>query len=168
MQPLTDSIGDWIHAFLEKDDAIVVPVRKMWKAWCTEHDHVTLEEFSAIVEADPRIEAMPGLEGHDDLEDDLDMIEDEINPAYGPRVKLKTREITLEHIARMLKLHTDQMVSALWSAHDVAPEDLSDEEEAELLSAIATATELQFKLDEAGLMNEATDSKTRDFESDES
>jgi hypothetical protein len=165
---LTDSIGKWIHAYLETDEAIVVPVRKMWKSWCADHEPVTIEEFTAIVEADPRIEAMPGLKDRDELEDDLGMNAGEVNPTYGPRVKLKTREITLEHIARMIKLHTDQMVSALWSAHEVAPEDLSDEEEADLLSAIATATELQFKLDEAGLMEEATNYKKSGGESDES
>jgi hypothetical protein len=165
---LTDSIGNWIHEFLETDEAIVVPVRKMWKAWCADYEPVTLEEFTAIVEADPRIEPMPGLNSHEDLEDDLDADADEINPAYGPRVKLKTREITLEHITRMLKLHTDQMASALWSAHEVAPEDLSDEEEAELLSAIARATELQFKLDQAGLIEPPTNSTESGVEGDES
>jgi len=58
------------------------------------------------------------------------------------------REITAEHIAKMLKKHTDNMMNALWSAYDVRPEDLDEEEDAMLLDLIARAKELQLETQE--------------------
>jgi hypothetical protein len=66
----------------------------------------------------------------------------------GPRVKLASREITREHIARMIAKHTNNMLNALWSAYDVRPEDLDPEQDAELLDLIAQAKELQLTLQE--------------------
>jgi hypothetical protein len=78
----------------------------------------------------------------------------------GPRVKMKHREITIEHVAKMLKKQSDNMMSALWSAYDVRPEDLDEEEDGELLDLIARAEELRQKIQEMELRNPDDAEKT--------
>ena len=54
----------------------------------------------------------------------------------GPRAKLKSRIITMEHIAKMLKKSTDAVVENLVDAYEVRPADLGEEGERELFEVI--------------------------------
>ena len=75
-----------------------------------------MAEFTQIVRSDESSEEMPGVDYTEDMEGispeetaeyERDM---EANGFYsGPRVKLQSRPITLENIARMLKKHNDWM-----------------------------------------------------------
>src|SRR3972149_3641088 len=135
---------DWVYAYLERDEAIVGPVKKMWNEWHAGHPAPSLEAFTAIVRADDRIEEM----GEVDHTEDMDWMSPEELDEYvrgmeadgyysGPRVKLKSRELTLEHIARMIKRHNDRMEEALRQAHAALPDDVSAEGEGQRIHGMA-------------------------------
>ena len=117
-----------------------------------------LAEFTRIALSDDWIEEMPGVDhtehmeemGPDELEEyERDM---EAHGFYsGPRVKLKSRQITREHIARMLKKHNDRMEGALQQARAVLPDDASEADEGNLIDVITLARKLRRDLRAAGL-----------------
>lgn len=149
-------LTDWVASVLEVDEDILVPVKKLWAEYSSRTPNVSLDDFSHALEQDPRFEFLAGTDPTRGLED---WTEEEIADHVaemeslgffgGPRVKMKEREITREHIAKMLKKHTDQMLSALWSAYDVRPEDLPEDAQQELLDLIAQAKELQLDVQDA-------------------
>jgi len=147
-------IIEWVVPILETDEEILVPVKKLWTRYVAEHPGVSLEEFTHALEQDERFEFMEGTDPTDGLDlPPAEMAEhiaemEALGFFGGPRVKMRHREITAEHIARMLKKHTDNMMNALWGAFDVRPEDLDPEQDAELLDLIARAKELQLKIEE--------------------
>ncbi len=154
----SDEVLAWVQDYLERDEDVVVPVKKMWNEWRAGHPAPSLEAFTAIVLADDRIEAM----GEVDHAEDTDGVSTEEQDEYvsdmeadgyysGLRVKLKSRDLTLEHIARMIKKHNDRMEEALRRAHAALPDSLSEEEEGKLLEVMALAEELRRRLREAGL-----------------
>lgn len=148
------ALTDWAASVLETDEEILVPVKKLWKEYA-QISQVSLDEFTRALEGDARFEFMGGVDHRRDLED---LAEEELGEHIeemealgyfsGPRVKMKDREITPEHIAKMLKKHTDRMMESLWAAFDVRPEDLPKGGDEELLDLIARAKELQLKVQE--------------------
>jgi hypothetical protein len=75
----------------------------------------------------------------------------------GPRVKLKSREITLEHITRMIQKHNDRMEEALQQAREAMPDDMSEQEEAQLIEIQDLARKFRQSLREAGLEPDEAD-----------
>ncbi len=149
---------EWVRAYLEEDEDIIVPIKKMWNEWYTAQGAPSLAEFTRIVLSDDRIEKMPGVDHTDHMEgmspDGLAEYERgmEAHGFYsGPRVKLKSRPITREHIARMLKKHNDRMEWALQQARAVMPEDSSEADEGNLIDVIMLARKLRRDLRAAGL-----------------
>jgi hypothetical protein len=148
----------WVRAYLEQDEDIIVPVKKMWNEWHAERGNQALAEFTRIVLSDDGFEEMPGVDHTDHMEGmspeemaeyERDM---EAHGFYsGPRVKLKSREITREHIANMLKKHNDRMEWALQQARAALPEDASEAEEGTLIDVIQRARQLRRDLQAAGL-----------------
>ena len=159
----------WIVAYLEQDEEIVVPLKKMWNEWRRRDPATSLEEFAAVVLADDRLEEMGGV----DHEEDMDWMSPEELEEYrehmeatgyfsGPRVKLKSRELTLEHVARMISRHNDRMEAALQAARDAMPADIDEREEGALIHVIEMAKELRRKLREAGLEMEDDEDEAED------
>ncbi len=155
---MSTELLDWVYAYLERDEDIVVPIKKMWNEWRATHPEPPLETFTAIVLADERVEDTGEVDHNEGMEwmepDELEeYVRDmEARDFYsGPRVKLKSREITLEHIARMIKKHNDRMEQALLAARDAMPDDASEQEEGQLIDAIEMARQWRRKLREAGL-----------------
>jgi len=155
---LSNQMLNWVCDYLEKDEEIVVPVKKMWNAWRATHAAPLLADFIAQIMADPRIEEMgevdhlEGMEGLNPKE--LAEHESEMEALgyfSGPRVKLKAREITLEHVVRMLKRHNDRMEEALRQAREALPDDAPEEQESALIEAIEQAKQLRRDLRKAGL-----------------
>lgn len=149
---------EWVRAYLEQDEDIIVPIKKMWNEWCAAQGTPLLAEFTQIVLSDDRIEEMRGvdhtehMEGLSPEEQEEYEREMEAHGFYsGPRVKLKSRQITREHIARMLKKHNDRMESALQQARAVLPEDASEADEGNLIDAMLLARKLRRDLRAAGL-----------------
>jgi hypothetical protein len=148
----------WVRAYLEQDEDIIVPVKKMWNEWCAAQGTPSLAEFTRIVLSDDRVEEMPGVDHTEHMEgmgpEELEEYERDMEEHgfySGPRVKLKSRQITPEHIARMLKKHNDRMEAALQQARAVLPEDASEAGEGNLIDVIMLARKLRRDLRAAGL-----------------
>ena len=149
---------EWVRTYLEQDEDIIVPIKKMWNEWYAVQGTPSLEEFTRKALSDYRIEEMPGVDHTGDTEGmspeeqeehERDM---EAHGLYsGPRAKLKARQITKEHIARMLKKHNDRMESALQQARAAMPEDISEADEGRLIDATLLARKVRRDLRAAGL-----------------
>ena len=161
-------IIQWVRAYLEQDEDIIVPVKKMWNEWYAARGTPPLAEFTRIVLSDDLVDEMPAVdhtgqmegmspEEREEYEEDM-----EAHGFYsGPRVKLKSRQITREHVARMLKKHNDRMEWALQQARAAMPEDATEAEEGNLIDAIQLARKLRRDLREAGLEPPEDDWPTR-------
>jgi len=154
----SDEVLAWVQDYLARDEDIVVPIKKMWNEWHAAHVAPSLEVFTAMVLADEQVEELGEVDHTDDMEglsaEELDeyVRNMEAQGYYsGPRVKLRSRELTLEHIARMLKRHNDRMEEALRQARAALPADVSEEEEGQLIEVMALAEELRRRLREVGL-----------------
>jgi hypothetical protein len=155
---VSDDLLDWVYAYLEQDEEIVVPIKKMWNEWRATHAGLSLEVFTAQVLAEDRVEEMRGVdhvEGMewmqpDELKEYMREMED-LGFFSGPRAKLKSREITLEHIAKMIKKHNDRMEWALQQARESLPEEASEQEEGALIEIQFKARQLRRQLREIGL-----------------
>ena len=152
-----------------------MPIKKLWNTWRAQNDDApALDDFTAQLLADERFEEMPGvdhtegLEGlsPDELAEELREMES-LGFFSGPRIKLASREITLEHITAMIKKHNDRMQSALHQAHDSMPDDISEQDEGQLLDIMAMAEELRKKLQALGLdMPDGEEETEEDDEAD--
>lgn len=158
---MLSEMTDWVRSYLERDEDIVVPIKKMWNEWHLSHPETPLDDFTASVLADEQVEHMASVDHNRGMEDATQEERDEhergmeaLGYFSGPRVKLKSREITAEHIARMLKKHTDRMEQALRDAREVMPEDISEPDEGKLISAIAMTRKLKKMLRKIGLGSE--------------
>ena len=158
MSEASPELVAWVWAYLEKDEDIIVPIKKMWNEWYAIHGTPPLLEFTRIVLSDDRIEKMRGVDHTKHMEgmspDEREEYERDMEAHgffSGPRVKLKSRQITKEHVARMLKRHNDRMEWALQQARAVIPEDATEEDEGNLIDAIMLAQKLRRDLRAAGL-----------------
>ncbi len=158
MKAMTNAeLLEWVYRYLEMDEEIIVPVRRMWNALDAE-TRPALEEFTALVLADPRFEVMPGAEPGEDVEGMMpeehaayERELEELGLFSGPRLKLKSRQITLDHIARMIARHTARMERALQQARHSMPPQVSEEEEGQLIEIIEQVKALRRALHAAGL-----------------
>jgi hypothetical protein len=161
---MSSELLDWAYTYLEQDEDIVVPIKKMWNEWRATHGEPALERFTELLLADDRFEEMEGVDHKEGLDFDTpeeleEYVRDmeEVGFFSGPRLKLRAREITLEHVANMIKKHNDLMEMALRQARQVIPDDLSEEEEGQLIEIMARVEEFRQHLREAGLEPSADD-----------
>lgn len=155
---MSSELLDWVHDYLERDPDIVVPIKKMWNEWRQTHSQPALQDFTSAILADPRFEEMSGVDHSEGMEwMEPDGFEEYLRDMEamgffsGPRVKLRTRVLTLEHIANMIKKHNDQMENALRQAREALPEDASEQEEGALIEIQVMLEKLRRELREAGL-----------------
>jgi len=149
---------EWVYARLERDEDIVVPLRKLWQEWRAAHAESQFNDFAAQVLADERIEEMHGVNHGEGLEwmnaeelaEYLDEMQD-LGFFTGPRAKLKAREITLEHIVQMLKKHNDRTEWALQQARATLPQAADERVEGALIDIQYKAQQLRRQLREVGL-----------------
>ena len=158
MSEASSELIEWVRAYLEKDEDIIVPIKKMWNEWSAARGTPSLAEFTRIVLSDDRIEEMRGVDHTRRMEGMSAQEREEYERDMeargfisGPRVKLKSRQITKEHIARMLKKHNDRMERALQQARAAMPEDVSEADEGRLIDATQLARKLRRDLRAAGL-----------------
>jgi len=158
MSETPSELIQWVRAYLKRDEDIIVPIKRMWNEWYAARGTPLLAEYTRIVLSDDRIEEMPGvdhtgdMEGMDSEEKEEYERDMEAHGFYsGPRVKLKSRQITREHIARMLKKHNDRMEWALQQARAAMPEEASEAEEGKLIDVIMRARKLRRDLRATGL-----------------
>lgn len=154
----TKTLMQFVIARLEEDEEIVVPIKKLWTEWITDHPGFPLEAFTELVLADERVEEMGGVDHTEGMEwmtpEELEEYEQNMESMgyfSGPRAKLKSREISLEHIANMIKKHNDRLEWSLQQAREAMPADVDEQEESALIDIIFEARKLRRKLREIGL-----------------
>jgi hypothetical protein len=125
----------------------------MWNEWHATHRPPSLEDFTARVLADERFEEMGGVDHNEGMErmepgEFEEYVRDMESMGFfsGPRIKLKTREITLEHITKMLKKHNDRLEWALQQAREALPEDATEQEEGALIDIQVAVEKLRQEL----------------------
>jgi hypothetical protein len=161
---MSSELIDWVYAYLVRDEDIIVPIKKMWNEWHNMHREPALAEFTEMILADERVEEMGGIDHNEGMEwmTPEELVEHErdmegVGFFSGPRVKLKSREITLEHITRMMKKHNDRMEGALRAAHATMPDDIDEHEEGMLLDTLGKVETLRQHLRELGLEPDDTE-----------
>lgn len=146
---MTAELLDWVCAYLERDDEIIVPVKKMWNEWHAAHGEPSLEAFTAIVLADERIEDMGNVTESNWMDSSAaeaaeNMRQSEaIGLFSGPQAKLKSREITQEHIGRMLQKHSDRIALALDQVLESLPTDFGETEGEDTSEAVSLVKKLR-------------------------
>jgi len=152
------TLMEYVIQRLAEDEDIVVPIKKLWNEWVILHGGPPLDKFAAIILVDEQIEEMDSVDHNKGMEwmtkKELAEYEHEMEAMgfySGPRVKLKSREISLEHIVKMITKHNDNMEQALRHARDAMPEDVDDQEEGMLIDIIFEARNMRRKLRELGL-----------------
>ena len=130
----------------------------MWNEWQHNHAEPSLATFTEYVLADSTIETMGEVDHNDGMawmnaEEKAEYERDMERMGFfsGPRVKLKTRTLTMEHITTMITKHNTRMEEALRQAMASMPDDASVEEEDMLRNALRLARRLRQNLREAGL-----------------
>jgi hypothetical protein len=136
-------ITDRTAAILADHPDIIVPVKQIWRTLQVEGltTALPLDDFVGLLESDPRIEFMDNIDFGDGDPEDAEAME-ALGFVSGPRVKLASRDLTAEHVARLLDRSTQRLVDALKGAWEVRPTD-DPEADLELLMAIEVAEELQ-------------------------
>jgi hypothetical protein len=155
---MTTELLEWVNQYLANDEEIIVPIKKMWIEWRADHEEPSLEEFTVAVLADPRNEEMPGVDHAEGLEEmspeeqeEYEKTMEEMGFFSGPRVKLKSREITREHLARMIFKHNERLEQALRAAYEAMPQETEEQQEGELIDLIEKVREFRQTLREMGL-----------------
>jgi len=156
---MTKSPVQWAADVLRSSEDILVPVRQLWLDMQRQRigTGLSLDAFTALLEADGRFEFFEGVDRGDGDEEERALMED-LGFYSGPRVKLADRELTAEYVARMLRQSTQNMLEALEGAWEVRPAD-DPEGEQQLLEILTLAQRLKHEVDsaleEAGVGGEA-------------
>ena len=59
---MSDEMLEWVRAYLERDEDIVVPIKKMWNEWHLSHPESPLDAFTAAILADEQVEHMASVD----------------------------------------------------------------------------------------------------------
>lgn len=150
---MTAEMLDWVCAYLERDEEVIVPIKKLWNEWHAAHGRPSLEAFTALVQADGRIEQLVDeadsarTEGLPAQTDEAYVTQSEAIGLYsGPQVKLKSRQITDEHVAHILQKQTERVILALDQVLESLPDDLGDVEGDEASDALSLIEQLREQL----------------------
>lgn len=138
-------VKDRIIDVLGAAEEIFVPVKKLLKDLGKEGCEVpTYEDFLQELRDDNRLEVMDFRKHwEEDEEDDME----DLGYYSGPRVKLRSREITREDIARNLERHNQRMLDNLVKAYEVRPDDFPEQSEDELIQTMQRAKEFKEKVE---------------------
>nr|MBC8446296.1 hypothetical protein [Chloroflexota bacterium] len=150
---------EWVAEVLNSGEEILLPVKALWLDMQSRGvgTGLSVEAFTALLEADERFEFFEGVD-HGDGDEEERVLMEELGFYSGPRVKLADRELTGEYVARMLRQSTQNMLDALEGAWEVRPTD-DPEAEQQLLEILTMAQRLKHEVDtaleEAGAEGEA-------------
>jgi len=108
---MSSEILDWVCRRLGDDDEVIQPLKKLWKDWHTFHDGPPFDEFATAVLGDERFEKMYCIDHDPDLE--------ALGCFSGPRIKLRSREITPHHVLVIFRKHNERIAKILMKASEV-------------------------------------------------
>lgn len=146
---MTRSPCEWAAEVLGSGNDILVPVKFLWLDLLSQGigTGLSVDAFTALLEADERFEFFEGVDHGDGDEGERALME-ELGFHSGPRVKLADRELTAEYVTRMLQESTQNMLEALEGAWEVRPDD-DPEAEQQLLEILTMAQRLKHEVDQA-------------------
>jgi hypothetical protein len=96
---------DWVNRRLGEDEDVIVPLKRLWKEWHAMNGEPSLEEFSVIVLSDARFEHLYSVEQDPQMET--------FGYFSGPRIKLRSREITQQCVLKLIKKYNENVVKTL-------------------------------------------------------
>lgn len=146
---MTESPVEWTAEVLSSGEDILLPVKQLWLEMQSQGigAGLSVEAFTALLEADERFEFFEGVDHGEGDEEERAFME-ELGFYSGPRVKLASRELTGEYVARMLRQSTQNMLEALEEAWEMRP--VGDvEAERQLLEVLTMAQRLKHEVDKA-------------------
>jgi hypothetical protein len=126
---------EWVAEQLDVDERIIVPLRELWNDWQSLGAAVDFPRFARAVLEDHRIEEVYSI--------DLDSQIESVGSFSGPRVKLRSREITERCVLRLIRSHHERVIEALCRAVEILREDPSFEGKGELSHAIQMLSALR-------------------------
>lgn len=119
---------NWAYQCLEKDDDVIVPIKRLWSRKYRLAGTMSFEDFARRVTQDARFEVMYSIEQDPALE--------AFGCFSGPRVKLRSRKITVACVRRMLQKHNERILQTLQRAAELAEQDSDPERNNNLTEAI--------------------------------
>jgi hypothetical protein len=136
-----------ITNILENDPDFFVPIKKLWLELQTEGYDINLEELQHVLLAYNQFEVTPdvdhpGFQGNPELADETEHEMEALGFYSGPRVKLVSREMTVEDIFAGMTRSLTRMNQALQSAWETRPTDDQATED-QLLEILAAGQRLE-------------------------
>jgi hypothetical protein len=128
-------ILDWVHRRLEEDEDIIVPLKKLWNQRFGVRGKPAFGQFARTVLRDPRFELVYSVDHDPSLE--------AFGLYAGPRVKLRSREITPESILRLVQKHNERVIQVLLRASEILRADSEILPQKDLGEAILMLEELR-------------------------
>ena len=125
---MSQEILDWVHKCLKDDEDVIVPLKKLWSRRYGFAGEPSFEEFAQAVLRDSRFEQLYSLDHDPRLE--------EFGYFAGPRVKLRSREITGQCVFRIVQKHNERIVQVLLRALEVLNEEPQEAADEDLNEAI--------------------------------
>jgi hypothetical protein len=106
---------EWVHRRLDEDEDVIVPLRRLWNEWYAVAGEPPFDTFARSVLGDGRFECVYSLNDNPHLE------------AWGyfpgPRVKLRSREVTEECVLHLVRKYNEDLVRALRRAWEILQDD---------------------------------------------
>lgn len=132
---MSSEMLDWVHKCLEEDEDVIVPLRKLWSCHHDLVDELTFEHFARMVLSDERFEEVYSLD-HDPCLEDFGYF-------AGPRIKLRSREITEQCVLHLVQKHNERIVQVLLRALEILRNDAKPDSKEDLSEAVLMLEELR-------------------------
>jgi len=132
---MSSAMLDWVFERLRSDDQVIMPLKALWKEWHTGAGGPSYNRFVAVVLHDRRFEQVYSIDHDPQLET--------CGYFTGPRIKLRSREITEECLLKLIRSHNERIVEALFLAWEVFRNDPDSKSHGELRNAIQMLAELR-------------------------
>jgi len=135
---MSKEILNKIEKILQDEKEFLLPVKKIWYQV---QDEIELDELAEELRKDKRFKVHEGKDEPWEKDDEPRM--ESLGYYLGPRVMLVSRTPTKEEMAKSLADKMQKMADNLQKAYDSRPEDMTDEEEKQLLEAMKRAKDLR-------------------------
>lgn len=116
---------EWVYKCLLEDEEVIIPLKKLWKRRYGLAGEPSFEEFAEAVLSDQRFEQMYWL--------DHDPCLEAFGYFAGPRVKLRSREITGRCVFRIMQKHNERILQVLLHALKILHNESSAEDINEII-----------------------------------
>ena len=112
---MSSEMLDWVYKCLLDDEDVIVPLKQLWSRRYGLAGEPSFQRFARAVLGDSRFEEVYSLEYDPQLE--------ALGYFTGPRVKLRSRDLTARCVFRILRRHNERIVQVLLRAMEVLAEE---------------------------------------------